>query len=85
MTIQAQDDGRKEIQVFAKATTRKPKLRFEEFNGEWEEKRLGEVCKITTGKLDANAMVKNGQYRFYTCAKNFFKINYKIQKLLLFL
>jgi len=52
-----------------------PKLRFSEFSGEWEEKRLGEVCKITTGKLDANAMTENGKYRFYTCAKEFFKID----------
>lgn len=42
----------------------------------WEEKKLGEICgKITTGKLDANAMVENGIYRFYTCAKNYFFIN----------
>jgi type I restriction enzyme S subunit len=42
---------------------------------EWEEKRLGEICKITTGKLDANSMIENGKYRFYTCAKNYFKID----------
>lgn len=42
---------------------------------EWEEKRLGELCKITTGKLDANAMEENGIYRFYTCAKEVYKIN----------
>lgn len=38
----------------------------------WVMKRLGEICsKITTGKLDANAMKENGEYRFYTCAKSF--------------
>ena len=41
----------------------------------WKEVRLGEICKITTGKLDANEMVPNGKYRFYTCAKNYFYIN----------
>jgi len=46
------------------------------FSGEWEEKRLGEICgKITTGKLDANAMVEDGEYRFYTCAKEYYHIN----------
>ena len=30
---------------------------------------------MTTGKLDANAMVENGKYRFYTCAKDYYKIN----------
>lgn len=42
---------------------------------DWEEKKLGEICKITTGKLDANAMVSSGEYRFYTCAKDFYKID----------
>ena len=45
------------------------------FEGEWVERSLGEFCKITTGKLDANAMVKDGAYRFYTCAKNHYYIN----------
>ena len=47
---------------------------FGEF-GEWEEKKLGKLCCITTGKLDANAMVENGKYRFYTCAKEFYHID----------
>ena len=33
--------------------------------------KLGALCNITTGKLDANAMSENGKYRFYTCAKNY--------------
>ena len=35
----------------------------------WEYVRLGDICKITTGKLDANAQVENGQYPFFTCAE----------------
>jgi len=31
--------------------------------------------KLTTGKIDANAMKKNGEYRFYTCAKEYFYID----------
>lgn len=43
---------------------------------DWEVKELGSVCeKITTGKLDANAMKMNGEYRFYTCAKNYYFID----------
>lgn len=34
----------------------------------WEVKKLGEVCKIQTGKFDANHAKANGRYRFYTCA-----------------
>ena len=55
-----------------------PELRFKEFenNGIWEEKKLGEIAEnIVTGKLDANAMVPNGKYRFYTCAKTYYYIN----------
>ena len=30
---------------------------------------LKNICSITTGKLDANAMTTNGKYKFFTCAK----------------
>lgn len=33
----------------------------------WEYKKLGDICQIQTGKLDANAKVENGQYPFFTC------------------
>ena len=54
-----------------------PELRFPEFEnkGEWENDELGNHCDITTGKLDANAMVENGKYRFYTCAKDYYFID----------
>ncbi|MFN0033360.1 MAG: restriction endonuclease subunit S [Flavobacteriales bacterium] len=42
----------------------------------WVVKKLEEMCsRITTGKLDANAMKLDGEYRFYTCAKNYFYID----------
>jgi len=48
------------------------KKRLEGFDDKWKFINLGETCKkITTGRLDANAMVKNGRYRFYTCAKDY--------------
>ncbi len=37
--------------------------------------RLVNICNITTGKLNANAMVENGKYPFFTCAKDPFKID----------
>lgn len=53
-----------------------PKLRFPEFTETWDKDLLGNIAKdITTGKLDANAMTEDGQYRFYTCAKNYYKID----------
>ena len=37
--------------------------------------KLGDICKITTGKLDANAQVDNGLYPFFTCAEQPFNID----------
>ena len=55
------------------------KLRFKKEDGsdfpDWEKKKLGDLCSIKTGKLDANAMVENGDYRFYTCAKDYYRID----------
>ncbi len=64
-------------QLFPQDGEEVPKLRFPEFKNapKWEEKSLGSLCSTTTGKLDANAMVENGQYRFYTCAKNYYFID----------
>ncbi|GBF38477.1 type I restriction modification DNA specificity domain protein [Leptospira johnsonii] len=53
------------------------KRRLPGFTVEWETKNLADVCnKITTGKLDANAMSETGEYRFYTCAKEYYYIDY---------
>lgn len=54
-------------------------VRFKDDKGKalpkWENKKLGDLSKITTGKLDANAMIANGDYRFYTCAKDYYMID----------
>ncbi|MBK6617584.1 MAG: restriction endonuclease subunit S [Nitrosomonas sp.] len=43
----------------------------------WMLKKLGDICEnITTGKLDANAMIENGEYSFFTCAKQVYRINH---------
>ena len=43
---------------------------------DWDVQYLGALCgKITTGKLNANAMVEGGEYRFYTCAEEYYQIN----------
>jgi len=51
------------------------KTRLPGFTQPWKEVKLGEICNITTGKLDANAMVENGQYKFFTCAKETYLID----------
>lgn len=51
------------------------KRRLPGFSAPWKEVKLGEICNITTGKLDAYAMEDNGIYPFFTCAKDVYKIN----------
>lgn len=42
----------------------------------WSFAPLGRLCgRITTGKLDANAMVEDGEYAFFTCARESYRIN----------
>lgn len=37
--------------------------------------KLGKYIKITTGKLNSNAAVENGQYPFFTCSRTPLRIN----------
>jgi type I restriction enzyme S subunit len=37
--------------------------------------KLGNICSIKTGKLDANASSQNGEYPFFTCAKESLSID----------
>ena len=46
-----------------------------DFTNDCEYIRLGDISKLTTGKLDANAQVENGQYPFFTCAERPFNID----------
>ena len=48
-------------------------LKNSTLTGKWV--KLGDICQITTGKLDANAMVEDGAYPFFTCAERPFRIN----------
>ena len=53
------------------------KSRFiEMFDGKgYPELKWNEVFNTTTGKLDSNAMVADGEYPFFTCAKEAFRID----------
>ncbi|MDA5555112.1 restriction endonuclease subunit S, partial [Streptococcus thermophilus] len=61
--------------MFPKNGAKVPELRFKGFTDDWEERKLGEISKISTGKLDANAMVENGEYDFYTSGIKKYKID----------
>lgn len=41
----------------------------------WTAMTLEEICSLKTGKLDSNAAVPNGQFPFFTCAQETFRIN----------
>ena len=45
------------------------KKRLPGFTGEWKKKTLSNVCQIKTGKKDVNEGCENGEYPFFTCAK----------------
>ena len=45
------------------------KILFEHCERAFNIRLLGDICKITTGKLDANAMTDDGEYPFFTCAR----------------
>lgn len=62
--------------MFPKNGDTKPQIRFKGFTDAWERRKLGELCEITTGKLDANAMDKDGINDFYTSGIQKYKINH---------
>lgn len=41
----------------------------------WTIQYWGDIFNTTTGKLDSNAMIPNGKYPFFTCAKESFRID----------
>ena len=52
-----------------------PSIRFKGFTDAWEQRKLGEFADISTGKLDANAMVEDGEYDFYTSGMKKYRID----------
>ncbi|MCK5015821.1 MAG: restriction endonuclease subunit S, partial [Candidatus Peribacteraceae bacterium] len=51
------------------------KKRLPGFSGEWVEVKLGDVCKIKTGKKDNKDKIENGQYPFFVRSPNIERIN----------
>ena len=54
---------------------KKPAIRFRGFTDAWEQRKLGDLLDVSTGKLDANAMVEDGEYDFYTSGIKKFRID----------
>lgn len=67
--IETQNKIISDLKVLKKELCSKMLARISEY------KALGELCSITTGKLDANANNPNGAYPFFTCGKETLSIN----------
>jgi type I restriction enzyme S subunit len=52
-----------------------PTLRFPGFEGEWEQKKLGLICKIDTGNRNTQDRKINGKYPFFVRSNTIEKIN----------
>jgi type I restriction enzyme S subunit len=61
--------------MFPKNGQKVPELRFPGFDEDWEQRKLGELLDVSTGKLDANAMVEDGEYDFYTSGIKKYRID----------
>ena len=42
-----------------------PKIRFDGFTGDWEQRKVSELCSISTGKSNTQDKVEEGEYPFY--------------------
>lgn len=63
-------DKKKKIKQGAMQQLLTGKKRLPGFIEQWELKKLGEICSITTGKKDVNEGNPNGEFPFFTCSKN---------------
>lgn len=52
-----------------------PKLRFAGFEGDWEERKLGEISKIKTGSSDLQDADATGNYPFFVRSENIERSN----------
>ena len=51
--------------MFPKNGTKKPEIRFKGFNCDWEQRKVSELCSISTGKSNTQDKVEDGMYPFY--------------------
>lgn len=51
--------------MFPKNGEKIPEVRFPGFDGEWKERKVSELCSISTGKSNTQDKVEDGKYPFY--------------------
>ena len=42
-----------------------PRIRFHGFTGDWEQRKVSEMCSIATGKSNTQDKIEDGKYPFY--------------------
>lgn len=42
-----------------------PRIRFKGFTGDWEQRKVGDICSISTGKSNTQDKIDDGAYPFY--------------------
>ena len=45
--------------------SKNPRIRFKGFTDDWEQRKVGEICSISTGKSNTQDKVDSGKYPFY--------------------
>ena len=51
--------------MFPKEREKVPEIRFPGFTGDWEQRKVSELCSISTGKSNTQDKVEDGEYPFY--------------------
>ena len=46
-------------------TKKSPTIRFDGFTEDWEQRKVNEICSITTGKSNTQDQVDDGKYPFF--------------------
>ena len=61
--------------LFSHGTKGEPRKQTEigEIPESWEVVRFEDVCTFTTGKLNSEKAVEDGQYPFFTCSQETFE------------
>ena len=62
-------------QMFPKSGESVPKIRFANFEGVWEQRRLGDLTRIKTGSSDLQDAVEGGKYPFFVRSENIERSN----------
>ena len=52
-----------------------PRVRFKGFEGEWKERRIGDICNVSTGKSNTQDKVDDGKFPFYVRSPHIEKSN----------